>query len=143
MKIHIANNDDNGNWTDSFSSVEFEIEGEPALRLETRTMKPVKAEVFDPSFVVQQLRIHGVTVKCSLLGTWTGNMKWNTIEMLDDYALGFLRALQLSKQWAVIEGWTMPFQKFENGDEITGKDFDMEEDIQPRVVNPNQLEINF
>jgi len=143
MQIHIANNDNHGRFTNKFAMVEFESQGETAMRLETRTMFPVKADVFDTSFAVQQLKIYGITIKVSLVGTWTGNMMWNTIETLDDYALGFLRALQLSREWDCIEAWKNLFEKFNSGEVITGHDFELDEDIQPRVVNPSQLEIPY
>jgi hypothetical protein len=141
MKVHICNNDKNGNWTDSFSTIEFDSNDDTAIRLETKTMHPVKAEVFDVSMWVQQLRIYGVTVKCSLSGTWTGNMMWNTLDMLDYYALGLLRALQFSNEWQVVDGWSELCRKFDEKEEITGFDFELPEDIEPRVINPNQLEL--
>jgi hypothetical protein len=140
MKIHICNNDNNGNWTNRFSMVEF-FDDERALVLETNHMHDVTAKYFDPRMML--LEIYGITVKFNVVGTWTGNMKWNTIEMLDYYALGFLRALQLSREWCATEGWTLLFNKFEDGEIITGADFELDEDVQPRVVHPNQLQIPF
>ncbi len=142
MLIHICNNDNHGNWSDQISMVEFFIDDdETAMRIETKTMFPVKAEVFDLQNM--QLRIHGCTVKFTVVGTWTGNMMWNTIEMLDYYALGFLRALQLSKEWDCTEAFSNLFEKFNAGELITGADFELSEDVQPRVVHPNQSEIPY
>lgn len=140
MRIMLAYNDSQGNPTDTLSGVEIIVDGEIALKLEPYSLfeggEKFKLETY-------LLEIHGCVIKHSLLQTWVGNVAWNIHDTIDYYALGLIRALQLSKKWVACEGWEIPFEKFIHGDEITGKDFELDEDVQGRVVHPNQLEIRF
>lgn len=61
-----------------------------------------------------------------------------------DYALGFINLLIQSKRFSASEGWTTLCEKFERGEEITAKDFEMDESIKANILNSRQaiLELN-
>jgi hypothetical protein len=80
--------------------------------------------------------IAGGTVKHHMVHHMVGNVFWNCYTMPANYALGMVRLLQLSKKWQSSEGWSVIFDKFCSGDEITGKDFDFAEDFKPEWLPP-------
>jgi hypothetical protein len=138
ISVDIANNDDCGNITNTVYAISFEVLNEVVLRFESSSLEGV--EMFINDRIIQY---KGCRVKFSHFSMWAGSMAWNRYTMPIDYGLGFLNLVSRTKDFQIFEGWSDIIDKIERLELITGKDLDLQEDFQPIVLNPNQLEIPY
>lgn len=140
ISVSIAENDDLGQKSNKATNIEFHLGNEPFLHFETRDMEGTPIDTND-----RVIMIHGNRVKHNGTVHWAGNRKWNMYFLPYDYALGLIALLSknIPSVWTIVEAWDNIMDKIGNGEEITGFDLELEEDVKPMVVIPNQLGIPF
>lgn len=136
IHVNICQNDDMGRL-DKALMMDFSLpNGETFLRIETIDLEPRECLCND-----RIIEMYGVRVKHSGCTEWAGNIYWNLYHVPDYYAIGFINMLMRTREWSCIEGWSEIFEKWEKGEPVSGRDLELDEDIQGTVVNPDQLEI--
>lgn len=133
IDIMLCQNDDQGN-TGKVFMIDFQIDMETCLRLETVDL--LGRDCFCNDRIIE---IYGVRVKHSGCAEWVGNIHWNCYTVPADYAIGFMNLLLRSRDWSANEGWGVLFEKWHKGEEISGRDLDLTEDVKGIVVNPEQI----
>lgn len=138
--VSISENNNQGNAQGFASHIDFSLpDGETFLRLECLFWNdPPKC--FTNNRIIE---MYDVRIKHCGRKEWAGNMLWNAYHVPCNYALGLINLLLRSREWQWSEGWEQLSDRISSGQMITGRDLDLEEDIQPTVVNPNQFEIPF
>lgn len=134
IRLMLCQNDDNGNLTNELTCVTIDVYGEHCATFEPVDLLPKKCICNSHVIEIQRMR-----VKYNSVIEWAGSMSYNLYNFQVEYALGFIQMLQQTKQWHCTEGWDKVFKKFNNNELITGKDFDLDQDYQPTILNPNQL----
>lgn len=137
ISVDVAENDEQGHPCGRATNITFSLGKELFISLETH----LEGESFQANDRI--IMIYQNRVKHMGMASWAGNMMWNQYDMPVDYGLGLLMLLQRSKQWQVHDGWTTIYDRWNSGELVTGADLDLDEDIQPLVVIPNQLGIPF
>lgn len=136
IEISLAENNGMGTRSGLVNMIDFAVNGETFMRLETTDMCGRKVWTNDRLIVMYDVRI-----KHNGFQEWSGNMYWNTYLVPDYYTLGFINMLRLTHDWQCIEAWTPIMRKWEQGEDLTGLDLELDEDVQGIVVNPDQLEL--
>ena len=138
IRLLLCQNDDNGNLSRTIWQASVDVFGDHCMTLEPVSFMDYAVVDYQNDRI---LEVYGSVVKFSSMVQYAGNIKWNMYLMPEYYAIGFIQTLQRSKKWTCTDGWTELYKKFNSGFEITGKDFGLDEDVQPMIVNPNQLEL--
>lgn len=137
IEISFAENDSHGDRSGFVNAIDFNLNGDNFMQLETTDMCGRKIWTNDRLIVMYDVRI-----KHNGFQTWTGNMAWNTYRVPDYYAIGFINMLRLTHDWQCIQAWSSHIMnKWDRGEDISGFDLDLDEDVQGTVVNPDQLEM--
>lgn len=137
IDVCICQNDEMGRL-DKAMMMDFSspVDGETFLRIETVDLQPRECLCND-----RIIEMYGVRIKHSGCSEWVGNIHWNLYKVPDYYAIGFINMLMRSRDWSCIEAWTEIFEKWAKHEPITGRDLELDEDVEGIVVNPDQLKI--
>jgi hypothetical protein len=137
--LNICQNDDMGRL-DKALMMDFSLaNGETFLRIETVDLEPRECLCTDWT-----IEMYGAIIKHDGSPVeWAGNIYWNLYKVPDYYALGLINVLMRAREWNCIEAWSEIFEKWEKGDAISGRDLELDEDVEGIVVNPAQFEILF
>lgn len=136
IDVNICQNDDMGRLAKAMM-MDFSFpDGETFLRIETVDLQPRECLCND-----RIIEMHGVRIKHSGCTEWAGNIYWNLYKVPDYYAIGFINMLMRTREWSWTEGWNEVVKKWDAGDQIRGRDLELQEDIEGMVVNPDQLAV--
>ncbi len=135
IEIMLCENDNNGNVTGFVAAIDFYYLEESFARLET-------ADLFksEPCFTNWRvIDMYNTRTKYHDRREMVGNVFWNSYRTPLSYSLGFINMLSASKKWHCTEGYSSIYEKFNSGQPISSLDLDIEEEIEPRIIDLNQM----
>jgi hypothetical protein len=123
FSVHIAENDCYGNVIGKTNCIIiYDGDGEQVMYLEPSDMRRKKINTND-----WQVIMYNKLFKMQRTGSMVGNCFWNEYQPFVGYLVGFIQALQESKEWDCTEAWSKIFNKWKRGELITEKDLGLPE----------------
>lgn len=136
-RILLCQNDAQGRITDRCVQITFDINSEIALHL-------FSVDLLGGTLLqVNNTRItyRGMHIPYTDSKEWVGNIFWNMYCLPEKYFLGFANLVMNSGEWNIEQGWSGIWDKWKNKEPLTWLDFELDEPVEPSVINPAQLKL--